>query len=142
MQEHVVVQQWMLLSKEMRDLIAREFDLKRTGITEICDERVVTDGFSNNDLAFLTKENMSAWVGSDETFHRAWELTIAKARSILNPPVFEIKPEGEIVDVVPTIEEEPSVKEEPKTITNEEGATATVVEVTPIKHETKKSKQK
>ena len=115
---------------------AREFGLKRTGVTEIMNEQVVTDGYSNHDLIELTKENMSAWVGSDETFHRAWELTIAKAHSALNPPMFEIK-KDEIVPLTPD-----PVVEEPKTITNEAGATATVVEVTPKIHETKKNKQK
>lgn len=144
MYERITVQQWMLLPREMRDLLALEFNIQRTGITEVRDDIVVTDGRSNEDLLAITNERMNLYIGSEETFHRAWEITIAKAHATLHPPLGEIKLPP-IRNVVAPIEEpvvvEP-VAEEPKTITNEDGATATVVEVTPKIHETKKSKQK
>lgn len=85
--EKVTPQHWMLLDKETRDYLAKKFDIKVSGVTEVVDQRVVTDGRTMIDLEALSREAMCAFVGSDETFARAFELTIAKAYSELHPPV-------------------------------------------------------
>lgn len=83
----VHTQLWMSQPTDVRDEIAREFDLKRTGIREVRDQDVVSDGFKQEDLNEITEERMEKYVGSKETFPRLWELTIAKAKSVINPPM-------------------------------------------------------
>lgn len=82
----IVPQLWMLVPKEERDLLAEVFNLTRTGTTEIIDQTVVTDGYRDTDLLGITLQKMCEFVGSEESFMRAWELTQMKAHSILNPP--------------------------------------------------------
>lgn len=112
MQERIVPGQLMLLDKKMRDHIAETFGVKQSGPCEVRDNEVISDGRTLADLSVITKEAMTAYVGSEETFGRLWEITCAKAYSELNPPV------GEIAPVVPTeVEIAPEV--ENNTQTNE-----------------------
>lgn len=87
MYTNVPPQLWMMLPKESRDYIVKEFSLTRTGITEILDQQVIRDGYSMDDLKGITLDKMCAFIGSEEEFPRAWELTCAKVKSILHPPV-------------------------------------------------------
>lgn len=77
----------MLLSHDERDRLAEVFNIERTGVSEIRDSQVVRDGRSDENLEAITLEKMNAYIGSEETFARAWELTCAKVRSELNPPI-------------------------------------------------------
>lgn len=83
----IVPQFWMLVPKDIRVQIAKAFSLPRTGVSEIRDQEVISDGHSLDDLAHITWEKMEAYVGSKEPFHRLWELTIAKAKYELAPPI-------------------------------------------------------
>lgn len=89
--EKVVPQHWMLLPRDIRQYLATVFNISLSGITEIRDSEVITDGRTINDLEALSLERMCEYVGSQETFARAFELTIAKAHSELNPPIGIIK---------------------------------------------------
>lgn len=93
--ENIYSHLWMQVPAEERKILAEVFNLEKTGIAEIRDQSVISDGHSNDDLLLITKDKMEAFIGSEaENFARAWELTVAKARSIVNPPI-EIKmPEG------------------------------------------------
>lgn len=84
--DNVYQHMWMALPKDIRAHLVIVFDLKLTGITEVIDDRVVSDGYSNTDLQSITLEKMTAYIGSEETFPRAWELTCMKAKTDLNPP--------------------------------------------------------
>lgn len=78
---------WMVLPVEERAVLAEAFGLVRNGISEIRNEEVISDGYSADDLARITKQGMEEWVGApEESFSRLWELTVAKARYVLNPP--------------------------------------------------------
>ena len=88
--EHVYVQMWMSLPKEIRHQLIKDFNIERTGPAEIRDEHVITDGYTNSDLRVFTSESMEKYVGAPATFMRLWEITIAKARSIVNPPQVEV----------------------------------------------------
>lgn len=81
----------MLLSKDERVHLAKVFDIPKSGVSEIIDQRVITDGHNADDLMTLTAERMEIYVGSKESFPRLWELTCAKAHYELNPPVGIIK---------------------------------------------------
>lgn len=100
-------QVWISLDKETRLLLAEDLKLTRTGVTEIRDQVVVSDGFTNDDLKQITLEKMCEYIGSTETFARAWELTIAKAKSVLNPPMGIIKSHEAIVEEDNLIIDEP-----------------------------------
>jgi len=88
--EKIYPQVWINLPKETKEVLIKAFDIPRTGITEIVDQRVVNDGYSEADLSAISLEKMIAYIGSTETFHRAWELTLAKVHSELHPPLGEI----------------------------------------------------
>lgn len=92
----IVPQLWMLVPKAERDLLAKQFELPRTGITEVIDQTVITDGYRAEDLINITLEKMVAFVGSEESFMRAWELTTMKAHSLLNPPTVFIGTQEEL----------------------------------------------
>ncbi len=87
MSDRIVPQQWMLQPRDIRLHLAKVFDIPRTGISEIRDQDVISDGHTIENLSAITLEKMCAYVGSEETFGRAWELTCAKAHSELHPPV-------------------------------------------------------
>lgn len=89
--ERIIPPLWMQLEQSMRNYLAKEFELSRTGISEIKDQELISDGYCLEDLSTITAAKMTAFVGSEETFPRLWELTCMKARSVLNPPIGIIK---------------------------------------------------
>lgn len=100
MYERVLPALWMLVPREERAVIARDFDIVATGVTEVRDQTVLSDGFTYDDLGKLTVEAMSEYVGSTETLPRLWELTVAKARSIVHPVVGMISGEPKVIEEV------------------------------------------
>lgn len=93
MYNNVPPQLWMLLDKQIRNHLVKVFEIPRTGITEIINQDVVRDGFSFDDLKAITLEKMTAYIGSEETFPRAWEITCSKAKGEVYPPMFIKQPE-------------------------------------------------
>lgn len=92
-------QLWMQLDKDIREHLVKIFSLERTGITEILDQQIIKDGYSVEDLKGITLEKMIAYIGSEETFPRAWELTCSKAKYELHPPINITPMADEPVDV-------------------------------------------
>lgn len=80
---HIFIQ----VPKDLRDYIAKVFGVKQSGITEVRDSTVISDGRTVEDLSVINEETMEAYVGSKETFARLWEITISKAKSELYPPI-------------------------------------------------------
>lgn len=101
--EKITPQHWMLLDKETRIHLAKHFNIPVSGVTEIRDQELITDGRTMADLEALSLQAMCEYVGSQETFGRAFELTIAKAHSELHPPVGEIRAQSNsaVVSVEP-----------------------------------------
>ena len=85
--QQIYSQVCIALPKDVRDHLVEVFCLTRTDVTEIIDQTVKSDGYSNDDLKRISLENMCQYIGSEETFMRAWELTLAKVHSELHPPV-------------------------------------------------------
>ncbi len=85
--EKIYQQVWIDLPKVTRQHLAKVFGLTPNGIAEIRDQFVVSDGYTNADLEGITKERMAVYVGSDASFSRLWELTLAKVKYELNPPI-------------------------------------------------------
>jgi hypothetical protein len=95
----ILPQQWMHVPRETREKIAEDFHVGRSGVTEIRDSDVITDGRTREDLAVLTSTAMAEYVGSEDSFGRLWELTIAKAHSELHLPVGIIAGPAQVVEM-------------------------------------------
>ena len=92
MQNFITKDQWMLLSIPTKQKLVEVFGLIRNGFSEVRDNVVIADGYTAEDLKRMTKEVMETYIGSvEESFLRAWEITLSKVRFELNPPVFELK---------------------------------------------------
>lgn len=85
--ERILPGQFMHVSKEVRDYLAAMWKIPRSGITEIRDQEVLSDGHTYEDLGVITHEMMNKYIGSEESFARAWELSVMRAYSELHPPV-------------------------------------------------------
>lgn len=98
---------WMHVPREERAVLVERFGLSKTGIAEIKDQTVVSDGYTNEDLSVITADRMLEYVGGDyeegqvPSFARLWELSIAKAHYELNPPIMYPQ-----LSVVPIVEPE------------------------------------
>ncbi len=97
--ERIYQQHWINLPKETRQHLVKVFSLGATGITEVRDNTVVSDGFTNTDLERITLSKMAEYVGSSlesmETFARLWEITLSKVNQELYPPI--MLPEEKVV---------------------------------------------
>lgn len=89
--DRITPQQWMIVPRETREHLVPIFHIGKSGITEVHNQDVVTDGRTSDDLRAITSEVMAEYVGSEASFFRLWELSLAKARAHLNPPVGMIK---------------------------------------------------
>lgn len=104
---------FMVLSKDIREKLALDFNVGRSGPAEVRDSEVIRDGRTEEDLSVITLEKMNEYIGSEETsFERAWLVTCAKANSEINPPI------GVIQGTAKTVEEVPAIIES-KTETND-----------------------
>ena len=57
-------QVWVSLSKEERESLANAFNLRRDEGTEVCNDRIISDGYSDLALSGITVESMQALTGS------------------------------------------------------------------------------
>lgn len=78
---------WLELPRDIRDHLTTVFGIVKTGIAEIRDQTVISDGVTNDNLAVISAEKMEEYVGSKEEFHKLWQLTVSKAKFELHPPI-------------------------------------------------------
>lgn len=55
---------WLKLSQETRSKIAKEFQLNKSGHSEVVDNQVVSDGYSVFDLQGITLEKLKAFTNN------------------------------------------------------------------------------
>jgi hypothetical protein len=96
--ERIYPQQWMALPKETKNHLIKVFGIPKSGITEIRDQDVVSDGYTSADLEAINLDKMCEYIGSRETFGRAWEITLMRVKSDLNPPMELPVP---VIDIAP-----------------------------------------
>lgn len=83
---NVLPQLWMSLSRDVRTMIVIQFEIPRTGATEIIDSTLICDGYTVYDLQAITKEKMQEYLKSDiDNFAELWELTYKKINEKLHP---------------------------------------------------------
>ena len=83
--------------------------IPQSGASEVIDGMQVSDGHTYQDLAVITKELLTEYIGSEESFLRAWEISVSKALTELHPPEVVI---GKTVveDVPETVDEQKHAK--------------------------------
>lgn len=106
MYNNIPPQLWMHLDRKIRMRLIEVFDIKKTGITEIRDQEIISDGYSVEDLKAITLEKMTEYIGSEETFPRAWEITCSKAKGEVYPPM------NLPIEVIPMADEPVDVPED------------------------------
>lgn len=86
--DKLYTQHWIELPKDIRAHLKKVFSISSTGLTEVRDQTLISDGTTNEDLArAFTKESMTRYVGSDGTFPHLWTCTVSKANFEINPPM-------------------------------------------------------
>ena len=106
MPERLTPGQFMLAPKEVRDYMGHMWKIPQTSASEVVDNVQVSDGHTYQDLAIITKELLCEYIGSDESFLRAWEISVSKAITELHPPevviskpaVENVEPKDEVVE--------------------------------------------
>lgn len=78
--DKVYTQHWINLEKPVREHLRKVFSVARSGVTEVRDQTLISDGTNNDDLnAAFTKATMEAYVGVTESFPHLWDLSVSKA---------------------------------------------------------------
>jgi hypothetical protein len=79
---------WLRLPRDVREHLVTIFKIGKSGVSEVKDMEVVSDGRTDEDLSVITLEAMNKYIGSVETdFDKAWDITVSKAIYELHPPV-------------------------------------------------------
>lgn len=97
--EKIYTQIWLEQPRDIREHLVKIFNIPQTGIREIRDASVISDGYTNADLSVITMEVMEKYVGPCTDFNHAWKVSVSKAKFELHPPLFEIKPTGIVEDI-------------------------------------------
>ena len=83
----VYQQHWIELPADVRAHLSKKLGIVRTGISEIHDQQVVSDGFTNEDLKGITIPKLEEYVGSTGEFTKLWAIAVSKANYELHPPM-------------------------------------------------------
>lgn len=78
--ERVYVPQWMSLTKDVREKMAEIFKIPRSGITEIRDETVLTDGRTQDDLLAITQEKLEKFCKQQGQFADLFKIAVKKVQ--------------------------------------------------------------
>ena len=78
---------WMTLPAEIKKVLIEEFNIKKTGVTEIFNNEVRSDGYTLDDLKVINIESMMKYVDTNTfyAFPYLWEMVLRKVDFILNP---------------------------------------------------------
>jgi hypothetical protein len=73
---------WLSLPATTRGRIAKDFGLRRSGETEVADNRVLSDGYDDKDLMEITQEKLEERVGRTQKtlpkdFFKLWEYYVS-----------------------------------------------------------------
>lgn len=94
---------WLQLSSETRQKVAHALNIKRSGGTVVEGNRVVSDGYTPDDLFAIKVEQLQEFTGSNDTdFYKLFDLAV---KMIENPlitykkelPISELLPADKIV---------------------------------------------
>ena len=87
--------------------------IEQSAASEVVDNVQVSDGHTFQDLFVITKELLCDYIGSEESFLRAWEIAVSKAIGELHPPEVMIG-KAAVEDTEPTDEQNTDENESKK----------------------------
>ena len=90
----VYAQNWMILPRDLRRHLALVFKIVPTGITEVKDNVVISDGFTNDNLKLIDAVKMAEYLKVPldmYDFAKLWELTLGHANHELHPVVVNME---------------------------------------------------
>ena len=83
--ERIYQHSWISYPKEVRERLTKIFFIPTSGVAEIKDQEVLSDGKTNTDLLVITKDKLISYVGESADFPTLWEKTLAKVDLELHP---------------------------------------------------------
>lgn len=81
MKKSLLPKEWLVLPEETRHLLRRTFNIGKTGIVEVVDNKMVCDGTSHRDLFVLDVVSMMEFLGekgTDQLFEDLFKKTLEK----------------------------------------------------------------
>jgi hypothetical protein len=78
--ERIYQQHWIELPKELREKLAEVFNIPKTGICEVRDQTIISDGYTNTDLGAITLEAMKEYTDfeGEIKFSELWHKVLEK----------------------------------------------------------------
>lgn len=71
--------EWLQMPKLIQELFIKWFKISRTGGAIVVDNKIISDGHTNEDLAVVSLESLQAFLHTDEThWDKLLQLTINK----------------------------------------------------------------
>lgn len=96
---------WLPLSWEVKGYMANDFNIPRNGATHVDNNRVVSDGFLDQDLAKINVDSLQMKLDSKETdFFKLWDEYKTKVIEITALKPVERSPEKKTIEVKINIE--------------------------------------
>lgn len=85
MEKLVTQYHWLQLPYELRSVLVEVFNIPKSSGVVMQDSKVLTDGYTQEDLKHITTDKMKEYVGTDVDvdFNELFELTIKKAETEL-----------------------------------------------------------
>ena len=97
------------LDREVREKLIKVFNIQKSGVSEILDQTLISDGVTNQDLSVITSKAMSEYLGVSEElpFSFLWEQVLSKISSKDEVPLT-----GEVLSIEQIINEPLEVSDE------------------------------
>ena len=87
MQQILSLGSWVSLPNEVRWRIRNIFNIPRSGVSDVVDFRIVSDGTTHEDIKVLTAPKMQEYLGTKEQdFHRLFDLVVARVIDQMSNP--------------------------------------------------------
>lgn len=88
---------WLQLPPETRQKVAHALNIRRSGGTVVEGNRVVSDGYTPDDLYEVKVEKLQQFTGSDSTdFYKLFDLAV----KMIENPMIEVKGQVDLNEVV------------------------------------------
>jgi hypothetical protein len=76
---------WLAIDQQTKEKIAKDFELRRSGETEVVDNRVISDGYTDQDLMAITEEGLNERLKKTQNtlpqgFMKKWEYYVSDMR--------------------------------------------------------------
>lgn len=83
--ERVYPQMWISLDKKIRLHLIKVFGIPVSGVNEVMNNTVVSDGVTVDDLKAISKEKMVEYVHQDGEYSKLFELCLLQVNKDLTP---------------------------------------------------------